>query len=75
MPVAESAFHWQPVLEHEKDAVRTLAIRHARPSAAKAVGVFMLRQERLHQRPKLIADRKACARTLKYAWLGAVSAA
>src|SRR5881275_27359 len=50
--------------QHEKDAVRTLAIRHARPSAAKAVGVLVLSQERRHQRPKLIADRKACARTL-----------
>jgi hypothetical protein len=70
MPVADSAFHWQPVLEHEKDAVRTLAIRHARPPAAKAVRVFVLRQERLHQRPKLITDRKACTRTLNALGLG-----
>src|SRR5438105_10010872 len=50
--------------QHEKDAIGTLAVRHARPSAAKAVRVFMLRQERLHQGPQLIADPKTPARTL-----------
>src|SRR5690242_6426407 len=47
--------------QHEKDGVGTLPVRHARPSAAKAVRVLVLRQERLHQRPKLVADPKASA--------------
>src|SRR5947209_6326990 len=50
--------------QHEKDALRALTIRHAGPPAAKAVGVFVRRQERFHQRPKLIADPKASTRTL-----------
>jgi hypothetical protein len=51
--------------QHKKDAVRALTVRHTGPSAAEAVRVFVLWQERLHQRPKLIADAKAPARTLK----------
>src|SRR5690349_421441 len=48
--------------QHETDGVRTLPVRHTRPSAAKAVGVFVRRQERLHQGPKLVAEPKASAR-------------
>jgi len=49
--------------QHEKDGVGAQAVRHAGPSAPKAVGVFMLRQERFHQGPQLVADPEAPAGT------------
>ena len=47
----------------KKDGVGALPVRHARPSAPKAVRVLVLRQERFHQGPKLVADPKASTGT------------
>ena len=42
--------------QHKEDAMRAPSIRHAGPPAAEAVGVRMLGQERLHERPQLVVD-------------------
>lgn len=49
--------------QDKEDAIGTHPIRRPWPPAAKAVSVLVRGQERLHERPELIADRKASTGT------------
>jgi len=50
--------------QDEEDGIRTGAIRHARASSAKAVGIDMDGQQRLEDGPQLIGNPKVRRRAV-----------
>src|SRR5215203_36704 len=55
-------FPWDAGLEHEEDAGETDPIRHAR--LAHAWNVWMFRENRFHQGPKLVGHQQFAHRVL-----------